>query len=157
MFLESTMPKELQVYVLIGTFLISLFIDLVFYVKRKELKFFTFSNYGILAWLMVFTVVSIDSIYGFLDYWKTGKFSFYVQIASIFFPPITYSFLQYLAKTHPKIKFSNEYIDIFTYLESRRGPNKWHIPRYKGEIEIDWVFSKHLEVDFSSFYYIRIS
>ena len=62
--LETITPKELQIYVLIGTFIITLFIDIIFSIKRKEWRFFTLSNYGVLAWLMVFTVVSIDSIYG---------------------------------------------------------------------------------------------
>ena len=117
--LETITPKELQIYVLIGAFIISLFIDIIFSIKRKEWRFFTLSNYGVLAWLMVFTVVSIDSIYGFLDYWKTGKISFYVQIAFIFFSLLSYSFLQFLAKVHSKLRFSKDYVDIFTYLEKR--------------------------------------
>lgn len=124
MSLESITPKELQIYVLIGTFFISFLIDMAFSIKRKEWRFFTLSNYGVLAWLMVFTVISIDSIYGFLDYWKTGKNSFYIQIVFIFFSLVSYSFLQFLAKVHPKLRFSKDYVDIFTYLESRRKKNK---------------------------------
>lgn len=124
MLLESITPKELQIYVLIGTFFISFLIDMAFSIKRKEWRFFTLSNYGVLAWLMVFTVISIDSIYGFLDYWKTGKNSFYIQIVFIFFSLVSYSFLQFLAKVNPKLRFSKDYVDIFTYLESRRKKNK---------------------------------
>jgi len=108
---------ELKTYLLIGTFLISLLIDIAFSIKRKEWRFFTFSIFGILALIFVFYRGITDYIYWpECEWWGPRTLS---TILYILFPSIIYFSFQLMFKIDLE-KDSAISFNLSDYLNSRR-------------------------------------
>ena len=117
-FLESITPKEFQIYVLIGAFLISLFIDIFFSLKRKEWKFYTFSNFSAGFWVFIFIMILINFYRGTYNEWEKGH---YILIQIFYFTFFLFPYYYFLYKVLFEIqeKDPKSFEDIFTYLKNK--------------------------------------
>jgi hypothetical protein len=112
-FLESITPKEFQIYVLIGTFIISLFIDIIFSIKRKGNKFFTISNYGIGLWIFIGGLGLYTYYFRLSNQWGMGTVLF--QILSIIVPALAYFFVLLKFKLDIEKKDPDCYVNLLKY------------------------------------------
>jgi xanthine/uracil/vitamin C permease (AzgA family) len=118
MLLDSITPIEFQIYVLIGAFLISLFIDIIFSMKRKEWRFYTFSNFSAPFWFFIFIGILIMFFTEAYDKWQRGL---YIIPQIFYFTFIFFPYYYFLYKVHFEIlkKDPESFEDIFIYLKRK--------------------------------------
>lgn len=118
MLLESITPKELQFYVLIFTFFISLFMDFIFLIKTKIVRLMTLSNVGIGLWLIILSRVGLNNVRDYYEGWNQNiEYGF--QIFFIFAFPLLYLYIQIsMHRFDYKEGLSETYQDIFTYFQN---------------------------------------
>jgi len=113
-------PIQMQVYMLSGIFCISLFLDIFFSIKTKNIRAFTFSNWGIILWVIILCIVVIPIRRGDnMAEWGLHVYAILHRVLWLMTPPIIFIIIR-LKLYHEIEKNSNNYVDIFTYLESRR-------------------------------------
>ena len=118
MLLDSISPKELQFYVLIFTFFISLFMDFIFLIKTKIVRLMTLSNVGIVLWLILLSRVGLNNVWNYYEGWNQNiEYGF--QIFFIFAFPLLYLYIQVsMHRFDSREGLSETYQDIFTYFQS---------------------------------------
>ncbi|NMC76755.1 MAG: hypothetical protein GYA60_05615 [Candidatus Methanofastidiosa archaeon] len=114
MLLESITPKELQIYILIGTFIISLFIDIIFSINRKEWRFYTFSIYALLLWTSIAFGLYMNYSWNRYEKWSHGIYLFF-QIFYFLVGQIFYFSLQLRFKLDFEKKDPDCYVDSLKY------------------------------------------
>jgi len=118
------LPIQMQVYMLIGLVCISLFLDIFFSIKTKSIRAFTLSNWGIILWAIILCIVVIPIRRGDnMAEWGSHGYAILHRVLWLITPPIIFIIVR-LKLYHEIEKTSNNYVDIFTYLESRRKQNK---------------------------------
>lgn len=130
-------------YILIGIFFISLFIDIFLSIKNKKIRVFTLSNWGFFLWIYFLLILVMPTRRGInMNEWGNTTFNIIFSFSWSISPLVTFTIVR-LKLSNEFEKSPKKYIDIFTYLESRRRLNKWlllkyKVDEYKGEIKIDW-------------------
>ena len=114
MLLNSITPKECQIYVLIGTFIFSLFIDIIFSIKRKERRFFTFSFFAIWSWTFIAFMLYMNNSWGRYEKWNDGIYLFF-QIFYFLLGQILYFSLQLYYKLDIEKKDPDCYVNLLKY------------------------------------------
>jgi len=109
----------MQIYVLIGTFIISFFIDVYLSIKNKKIRIFSLSNWGIILWIVLLGIIEIP-----IHSWNTKEwgntFGIIIKIPWVISPLIIFTITR-LKLYHEIQKTSNSYVDIFTYFKYKRG------------------------------------
>lgn len=124
MILESITPIQMYYYILIGIFLISLFIDIFLSIKNKKIRVFTLSNWGFFLWIYFLLILVMPTRRGInMNEWGNTTFNIIFSFSWSISPLVTFTIVR-LKLSNEFEKSPNKYIDIFTYLESRRRLNK---------------------------------
>jgi hypothetical protein len=124
MFLESITPIEMQIYVIIGAFLISLVIDLIFYKKTIINRVVTLSNFWIVYWLAITMAIGFSQLGGatITRGWDYSLITIMRLFASLALP-VVYIYIQVsFYRSLSKIKLQEEYKDTPTFFYNTRSP-----------------------------------